>query len=172
MTRNICVSTAKLIADVWTKWSAREKLWCAPKDRIDFIDKDLQATGSCGVAFHHAGLDIRDRQAVEDMFLRNQLTVICCTSTLAVGVNLPAHLVIIKNTVTWSDNGTKEYVDLEIMQMLGRAGRPQFDDSGVAVIMTRKCKEERYKQMEDANKTLESWYARTSSPLFHNADFI
>jgi ATP-dependent DNA helicase HFM1/MER3 len=64
-----------------------------------------------------------DRQAVEKSYLEGQISVICCTSTLAVGVNLPCHLVIIKNTVTWTAAGSKEYADLEIMQMLGRAGR-------------------------------------------------
>ena len=76
-----------------------------------------------GVAFHHAGLDLPDRHAVEKGFLEGQIHVICCTSTLAVGVNLPCHLVIIKNTVCFQDDGIKEYADLEIMQMLGRAGR-------------------------------------------------
>jgi ATP-dependent DNA helicase HFM1/MER3 len=64
-----------------------------------------------------------DRQAVEKLYLEGQISVICCTSTLAIGVNLPCHLVIIKNTVTWTAVGSKEYADLEIMQMLGRAGR-------------------------------------------------
>ena len=58
--------------------------------------------------------------------MKLQISVICCTSTLAVGVNLPCHLVIVKNTVTYTDNGMKEYADLEMMQMLGRAGRYAF----------------------------------------------
>ncbi len=49
--------------------------------------------------------------------------MICCTSTLAVGVNLPCNMVIIKNTVNYQGAVLKEYTDLEIMQMLGRAGR-------------------------------------------------
>lgn len=80
-------------------------------------------TLTSGVAFHHAGLDGQDRHAVEKGFLDGQISVICCTSTLAVGVNLPCHLVIIKNTVSWQNEGIKEYADLEVMQMLGRAGR-------------------------------------------------
>ena len=75
------------------------------------------------MAFHHAGLDGTDRDLVEKGFLEGKIYVICCTSTLAVGVNLPCHLVIIKNTVSFQDEGLKEYADLEIMQMLGRAGR-------------------------------------------------
>lgn len=68
-------------------------------------------------------MDGQDRHAIEKGFLDGQINVICCTSTLAVGVNLPCHLVIIKNTVGWQQEGIKEYADLEVMQMLGRAGR-------------------------------------------------
>lgn len=76
-----------------------------------------------GVAFHHAGLPLADRNTVEQGYLNGNLNVICCTSTLAVGVNLPCHFVIIKNTVAYQEGGLKEYADLEMMQMLGRAGR-------------------------------------------------
>lgn len=60
---------------------------------------------------------------MEKGYLEGQISVICSTSTLAVGVNLPCHLVIIKNTVCYQEEGLKEYADLEMMQMLGRAGR-------------------------------------------------
>lgn len=78
---------------------------------------------SSGVAFHHGGLDVVDRNTVEKCYQQRQISVICCTSTLAVGVNLPCHFVIIKNTMSWQGGGLAEYADLEIMQMLGRAGR-------------------------------------------------
>lgn len=82
--------------------------------------------------------------------------MICCTSTLAVGVNLPCHLVIIKNTVVWQDGGCKEYSDLEMMQMLGRAGRPQFDDSATAVILTRRERVAHYEKLVSGSESLES----------------
>lgn len=82
--------------------------------------------------------------------------MICCTSTLAVGVNLPCHLVIIKNTVVWQEGGCKEYSDLEMMQMLGRAGRPQFDDSAVAVILTRKERVPHYEKLVSGTESIES----------------
>lgn len=109
-----------------------------------------------GVAFHHAGLDPADRHTVESGYLQGHIAVICCTSTLAVGVNLPCYLVIIKGTVGWQDGGCKEYSDLEMMQMLGRAGRPQFDDSAIAVIMTRKDRVQHYEKLISGCKTLES----------------
>ena len=52
-------------------------------------------------------------------------------------MNFPAHLVIVKSTKIY--NAGQGYCELEerdVVQMIGRAGRPQFDDSGVAVIMT------------------------------------
>jgi ATP-dependent DNA helicase HFM1/MER3 len=93
---------------------------------------------------------------VEKGFLERQINVICCTSTLAVGVNLPCQLVIIKNTVGWQDGGWKEYSDLEMMQMLGRAGRPQFDDSATAVILTRKERVAHYERLVSGSESLES----------------
>jgi len=113
-------------------------------------------TVASAVAFHHAGIEQGDRQAVESGFLSGNINVICCTSTLAVGVNLPCHFVIIKNTVTYVGSSCKEYSDIEVMQMLGRAGRPQFDDSAVAVIMTRKEKVTQYEKMVSGQEVLES----------------
>lgn len=69
-------------------------------------------------------------------------------------------MVIIKGTVGYqnSNAGAKEYSDLETMQMLGRAGRPQFDDSAVAVIMTRLARVPFYEKMVAGTDVLESWY--------------
>ncbi|OKP11203.1 ATP-dependent DNA helicase MER3 [Penicillium subrubescens] len=117
---------------------------------------DKVSTITTGVAFHHAGLSAADKQMVEKGFLEGQINVICCTSTLAVGVNLPCQLVIIKNTVGWQDGGCKEYSDLEMMQMLGRAGRPQFDDSATAVILTRKERVAHYERLVSGSESLES----------------
>lgn len=84
--------------------------------------------------------------------------VICTTSTLAVGINLPAHLVIIKSTHQWLNGQTKDYSELDMMQMLGRAGRPQFDDSAAAVILTTHDKKERYENMICGKEIIESRY--------------
>ena len=93
---------------------------------------------------------------MENGFLTGQISVICCTSTLAVGVNLPCHLVIIKNTMGYQGDCLKEYADMEIMQMLGRAGRPQFDESAVAVIITKQEKIKKYEQLVAGGEVLES----------------
>ncbi|KAF3388416.1 ATP-dependent DNA helicase MER3 [Penicillium rolfsii] len=155
-TRNSSVATAKDLAKLWNMTNPPARLWKAPKKWIEASNDDLKTTITAGVAFHHAGLSATDRHMVEKGFLEGQINVICCTSTLAVGVNLPCHLVIIKNTVSWQDGGCKEYSDLEMMQMLGRAGRPQFDDSATAVIITRKERVAHYERLVSGSKSLES----------------
>ena len=57
-------------------------------------------------------------------------------------MNLPAHLVIVKGT-EFFDGKLSRYVDYpvtDILQMMGRAGRPQFDKEGTAVIMCEESK--------------------------------
>lgn len=51
----------------------------------------------------------------------------------------------------------KEMSELDVLQMLGRAGRPQFDTSAVAVIMTRQEQANRWKQLVSGEEILESW---------------
>jgi len=156
VTRKICESTAAKLAEWWSSLRVTERAWPIPQHRVTVGSPELRELVDCGVAFHHAGLDAQDRIAVETGFLRDGLSVICCTSTLAVGVNLPCHLVVIKNTVCYKDAGLSEYSDLDVMQMLGRAGRPQFDDSATAIIMTRSEKVDRYKLMISGQDILES----------------
>lgn len=45
------------------------------------------------------------------------------------GVNLPAHLVVIKSTMHYAGGMFEEYSETDILQMIGRAGRPQVSDS-------------------------------------------
>ena len=93
-----------------------------------------------GIAYHHAGLDVDDRRLVEESFSSGLIRVLCATSTLAMGVNLPAHLVIVKGTSAYRGTGEGGgYHDIDhasLLQMIGRAGRPSYDSSGTAVIMT------------------------------------
>nr|XP_044994605.1 probable ATP-dependent DNA helicase HFM1 isoform X2 [Jaculus jaculus] len=119
-------------------------------------DSKLRETLIYGIGYHHAGMELSDRKVVEGLFTLGDLPVLFTTSTLAMGVNLPAHLVIIKSTMHYSGGMFEEYSETDILQMIGRAGRPQFDTTATAVIMTRLSTREKYVQMLACSDTVES----------------
>lgn len=105
----------------------------------------LQSMLPQGIAFHNAGLSCEDRAIVERLFLEMKIKVLCTTSTLSMGINLPARLVVIKSTQSYKGaRGYVEYTQVELDQMMGRAGRPPFDLEGTAVIMTELSNCSRY----------------------------
>ena len=63
---------------------------------------DLKDVLPYGFGVHYAGMSRVDRNSVEDLFADRSIQVLVCTATLAWGVNLPAHTVIIKGTQIYS----------------------------------------------------------------------
>lgn len=100
-------------------------------------DRELVNALSNGFGFHHAGMPRHSRHGVENAFSSGDIKVLCCTSTLAWGVNLPAHTVIIKGTRVYDqqkgDFGSIGILD--VLQIFGRAGRPQFQETGEAFLI-------------------------------------
>jgi len=99
------------------------------------VGTQLSALVRKGVAFHHAGLPTSQRRLVEDGFRHGAIGAIAATPTLAAGVNLPARYVCVTSVHRYSSGfGSREIPTMEYKQMAGRAGRPQFDKYGVALI--------------------------------------
>lgn len=93
---------------------------------------------ACGIAFHHAGLDYKQRRAVEEGFRERRIKCIVATPTLAAGINLPARRVIVRDTTRFESNaGNVPIPVMEIKQMCGRAGRPGYDPWGEAVLIAK-----------------------------------
>ncbi len=88
-----------------------------------------------GIAFHHAGLHSRQKELIEDHFRNGTVKIICCTPTLAAGVDLPAFRTIIRDVKRFSGQGMTNIPVLEFLQMAGRAGRPSFDPYGEAIVI-------------------------------------
>ncbi|GAB7364562.1 hypothetical protein MBLNU230_g5369t1 [Neophaeotheca triangularis] len=121
-------------------------------------DEALREALSFGIGLHHAGLVESDRLLAEELFANNKIQILVATSTLAWGVNLPAHLVVVKGT-QFFDAKIEGYKDMDltdVLQMLGRAGRPQFDTSGIARIFTQDAKKAFYKHFLHTGFPVES----------------
>ncbi|KAG5470956.1 hypothetical protein CUR178_02262 [Leishmania enriettii] len=117
-------------------------------------DKQLRSCLMMGVGFHHAAMAKEDRQLVERMFREQYIAVICATTTLALGVNLPAHLVVVKGTAFFSNGRCQDMPVSEVMQMCGRAGRPGFDTHGMALVLTMQRSVHLYETLASGAVTL------------------
>ena len=110
-----------------------------------------------GVGFHHAGLSKADKDRVEAWFKSGEIQLLFSTSTLAWGVNLPARCVVIRDTKLHDPlEGEVDMSPLDILQMLGRAGRPGYDDAGYAHIVCDGADADRYRQLLVDGKPIES----------------
>jgi pre-mRNA-splicing helicase BRR2 len=121
---------------------------------------DLKDLLPYGFGIHHAGMSRDDRTVVEDLFAEGAIRVLVATATLAWGVNLPAHTVIIKGTQIYSpEKGA--WVELspqDVLQMLGRAGRPQFDTYGEGIIITTQREMQYYLSLLNQQLPIESQF--------------
>ncbi len=105
-----------------------------------------------GVAYHHAGLTSELRGIVEDAFREGGVAVLYSTPTLAAGVNLPARLVVVDEYYRF-EGGVREPIRVaEYKQLAGRAGRPGYDEEGLAVIVA---------EAGDEPEELLDWYVRS-----------
>ncbi len=88
-----------------------------------------------GVAFHHSGLLNAQRNYIEEAFKADALKIICSTTTLGYGVNLPAHTVLVRDISRYDDGSNAMLGINEVLQLFGRAGRPSYDKEGRALII-------------------------------------
>lgn len=110
----------------------------AEKDMLKWKNRDMRELFNHGFGVHHAGMQRSERNMTEKLFMNGHIKVLCCTATLAWGVNLPAAVVMIKGTQVY-DAKRGGFVDLsitDVIQIFGRAGRPQFEQVGTGILCT------------------------------------
>ncbi len=126
-----------------------KKLKQSPKELIDLSSSSLKVlskpTKQCrrlatclekGIAFHHASLHSKQKELIETSFRKGDIKIICCTPTLAAGLDLPAFRAIIRDVKRYTGRGMTNIPVLEYLQMSGRAGRPNFDSYGEAILVS------------------------------------
>ena len=96
----------------------------------------LQEAIEKGFGWHHAGLDTEEREIVEAAFKSGSISVLCATSTLAAGVNLPARRVIFRHPYIGKANNVLN--PSKYRQMAGRVGRAGLDTMGESFLLHTK----------------------------------
>ena len=171
-TRNKTVSNARKFANLTNRYLTNvDKNHL--QEQTEYLKKVqggsdiLRALLGKGIAFHNAGLTPQERHAVEKLYNQHALKIICCTTTLAAGVNTPARVVILKSfkqklfkteeVQQTIHNGTNKdqflplpgksygyfipFTSNQIFQLLGRAGRPGLDLVGEGIILAKNQEE-------------------------------
>ena len=112
------------------------------RDSLSYLDLAMPggASADFGVLWDFGSLHQKPRSDVQTaLFKQGLVRVLCCTATLAWGVNLPAATVVIKGTEIYNPEkgGMREVGVLDVQQIFGRAGRPQYKENGEATIITK-----------------------------------
>lgn len=130
------------------------------QETANISDPNLKDLLAFGFGIHHAGMNKLDRGTVEDLFADRHIKVLVCTATLAWGVNLPAHAVILKGTQVYNPEKGRwaELSPQDVLQMLGRAGRPQYDQYGEGIIITNHSELQYYTSLMNQQLPIESQY--------------
>ena len=89
-----------------------------------------------GIGFHHAGLHVMLKAFVEELYEAKLLKVLYCTSTFALGINMPARTAVFDGLLRYDGREMIPLPTREFMQMAGRAGRRGMDEEGTVVIRT------------------------------------
>lgn len=117
------------------------------------VAAELRPLFAHGIGIHHAGILPRYKQLVEQLALERLIKFVVSTETIAAGINLPARTVVFPSLRKYIKNEPRLVTPAEYHQMAGRAGRPQFDDRGLAITLApEEIVSDLKKELRDAAK--------------------
>ena len=183
--REQCFEVARLIKSCRRFTSDEEKA------RVDkMCDEALLPSGAAkelrpllahGIGIHHAGILPRYKQLVEQLALERLIKFVVSTETIAAGINLPAKTVVFPALRKFIKQQARLVTAAEYHQMAGRAGRPQFDDKGLAITLApeqvvsdlkKELKDAAKRPAYDEAKVKKSVYNKAKSEAQRKADIV
>src|SRR5215831_9026453 len=132
--------------------------------------KELKPLLAHGIGIHHAGILPRYKQLVEQLALARLIKFVVSTETIAAGINLPARTVVFPALRKFVKQQARLVTAAEYHQMAGRAGRPQFDDRGLAITLAPEpIVSELKKELKDAAKRPSYDEAKVKKSVYNRA---
>ena len=166
-TRKLSALLSDIVAGQMTGDEKARAKRLADQVRLDFrYLLDVPELIEKGVAFHNSDLEPAIRGLISKGFTERTIKLICSTSTLAAGINLPARTVIVRDTRRW--NGKLLQVS-ELLNMLGRAGRPRLDEKGTAFFLMESDYDQRPGEVELVKKVQNREVEELESALPHSS---
>ncbi|HEX4419273.1 MAG TPA: DEAD/DEAH box helicase [Kofleriaceae bacterium] len=135
--------------------------------------RELRPLLTHGIGIHHAGILPRYKQLVEQLALERLIKFVVSTETIAAGINLPARTVVFPALRKFIKQQARLVTAAEYHQMAGRAGRPQFDDRGLAITLAPEAiVSDLKKELKDAAKRPAYDEARVKKSVYnrHKSD--
>jgi hypothetical protein len=148
--KNMAASAARSVIDACTRLTitlgadqdgridqeaiARRQRLVAVVTQFAGADHELVDMALAGVGYHHADVPEPIRLELEAAYRSGALRVLCATSTLGQGVNLPAKTVIVSGTSR--DHGDEISVR-DFWNTAGRAGRPFRETEGHVIMIAK-----------------------------------
>jgi hypothetical protein len=179
--REQCFEVARLIKSCRRFTSDEEKakieVLCDEALLPSGCAKELRPLLGHGIGIHHAGILPRYKQLVEQLALERLVKFVVSTETIAAGINLPAKTVVFPSLRKFIKKAPRLLTSAEYHQMAGRAGRPQFDDKGLAITLapeqvTSDIKKEMKQKGADIGKVRKSVYGRARGDAQRKDDLI
>jgi superfamily II DNA/RNA helicase len=127
---------------------SREQRSSSVMERLDsrleremYADVGLRKLIRWGVAYHHAGLPPRVREALEEAVSKNYIRSVVATTTLADGVNFPFSTVVVESLAIQNPSfeagkpmDWRVFTPRRFWNIAGRAGRPGYDHEGHVIL--------------------------------------
>jgi hypothetical protein len=143
--------------------------------------KELRPLLTHGIGVHHAGILPRYKQLVEQLVLDRLVKFVVSTETIAAGINLPARTIVFPSLRKVIKKEPRLITPAEYHQMAGRAGRPQFDDRGLAISLApeeivvdlrKELKEAGKRGKVDEVKIRKTVYGRAKNDAVRNREIL